>query len=57
MSNPSGLAKLVVTDFITEPLDLERRVLDGVATVYALEATGEADLVSSVADGSAPQPR
>ena len=49
----SRLAKVVVTDLITEPLDHERRVLDGVADVHALNAMGEADLVGDIEDADA----
>ena len=41
MSQP---AKVVITDLITEPLDHERKVLDGAAEVVALDAMSESDL-------------
>ena len=40
----SGTPKLVITDFITAPLDYERRVLGDAAEVSALEARSESDL-------------
>lgn len=49
----SRLAKVVITDLITEPLDHERRVLDGVADVHALNAMSEADLVGDIEDADA----
>ena len=41
----SRRAKVVVTDFITEPLDHERRILGDLAEVVALNAMSEVDLV------------
>ncbi len=43
-------AKVVVTDFITEPLDHERRILGDLADVVALNATAEDDLVGRIED-------
>ena len=50
MSDP---AKVVITDLISEPLDYERSVLDGVAEVTALNAMSEADLVGQIEDADA----
>lgn len=49
----SSLPQVVVTDFIAEPLDHERRVLDGHADVTALNALCEADLVGKVEEADA----
>jgi D-3-phosphoglycerate dehydrogenase/C-terminal binding protein len=49
----SQLAKVVITDLITEPLNHERRVLDGAAEVIALDAMSEADLVGRIEDADA----
>lgn len=46
-------AKVVITDLITEPLDFERRVLDGVAEVSTLGAMSEADLEGRIEDADA----
>ena len=40
--------KVVVTDFITEPLDIEREILGEVAEVVALGANTEADFKNSL---------
>lgn len=50
MSEP---AKVVITDLISEPLDYERKVLDGAAEVTALNAMSEADLVGQIEDADA----
>ncbi len=42
--------KVVVTDFLTEPLDCERRILGDVAEVKALNARSEEELVGRVED-------
>ena len=47
------LAKVVITDLITEPLDHERKVLDGAAEVVALNAMSEADLAGRIEDADA----
>jgi D-3-phosphoglycerate dehydrogenase/C-terminal binding protein len=47
------LFKVVITDFITEPLDFERRILDGVAEIVALDAMGEAELEGRIEDADA----
>ncbi|MDA7921032.1 C-terminal binding protein [Verrucomicrobiales bacterium] len=44
----SSLPKVLVTDFIDEPLDYERQVLDGHAEVSALNALCEDDLIGKV---------
>jgi len=46
-------AKVVVTDFITEPLDHERRILADLADVTALNAFSEDDLVGKIEDADA----
>lgn len=45
--------KVLVTDFITEPLDVERTVLGDIAEVVALEAQSEAELRTQVKDADA----
>ena len=49
----SDLPKVVVTDFITEPLEFERSVLDGHADVTALNATSEEELEGQIEDADA----
>jgi C-terminal binding protein len=49
----SPRAKVVVTDFITEPLDHERRILGDVAQVVTLNAFSEDDLVGKIEDADA----
>jgi D-3-phosphoglycerate dehydrogenase/C-terminal binding protein len=49
----SQRAKVVVTDFITEPLDHERRILGDLADVVALNAFSEDDLVGKIEDADA----
>jgi len=44
----SGRHRVLITDFVGEPLAPERAVLDGVAEVTALQASGEADLAGQV---------
>jgi len=46
-------AKVVVADFITEPLDHERRLLGDLAEVVALNAFSEDDLVGKIEDADA----
>ena len=46
----SQLPQVIVTDLITEPLDCERRVLDGHAEVRALNARTQADLNGQLDD-------
>ena len=49
----ADLPKVVITDLIVEPLDFERRVLDGHAEVTALNAMSEAGLEGQVEDADA----
>jgi C-terminal binding protein len=49
----SQRAKVVVTDFITEPLDHERRLLGDLAEVAALNAFSEEELAGKVEDADA----
>lgn len=49
----SELPRVVVTDYIAEPLDHERSVLDGVAEVVALGARTQEELRAGVADADA----
>jgi D-3-phosphoglycerate dehydrogenase/C-terminal binding protein len=46
-------AKVVVTDFISEPLDHERRILGGQVEVVALNAFSEDDLEGKIEDAEA----
>lgn len=48
-----GRAKVVVCDFIAEPLDIERRILGELADVVALEAQSEAELAGKLEDADA----
>jgi C-terminal binding protein len=48
-----ALPQVVVTDLITEPLDCERRVLDGHAEVRALNARSQAELTGRLDDADA----
>ncbi|HRI13283.1 MAG TPA: C-terminal binding protein [Verrucomicrobiota bacterium] len=43
-------AKVVITDFQTEPLDEERRILDDLASVEALNAVAEKELIGRIED-------
>jgi len=45
--------KVVITDFISGSLDPERTILDSVATVKALEASTEEDLIGRIEDADA----
>jgi D-3-phosphoglycerate dehydrogenase/C-terminal binding protein len=49
----SQRAKVVVTDFISEPLDHERRILGEVADVIGLNAYSEDDLAGRLEDADA----
>ncbi len=49
----SRQAKVVVTDFISEPLDHERRLLGDLALVVALNARSEDDLIGKIEDADA----
>lgn len=53
MNQMNGRFKVVITDLITEPLDFERSVLDGVADVIALDAMAESDLRGKIEDADA----
>lgn len=46
-------AKVIVTDFVTEPLEEERRILGNLAEVSALDAFSEDDLIGRVEDADA----
>lgn len=45
--------KVVITDFITEPLDCERRLLGDLADVVALDARDESELLGRIEDADA----
>jgi len=45
--------RVVVTDFVTDDLEVERRVLDGVARVESLAASREEDLLGRIDDADA----
>jgi D-3-phosphoglycerate dehydrogenase/C-terminal binding protein len=45
--------KVVVTDFISEPLDCERRLLGDLAEVVALDAKNESELAGRIEDADA----
>jgi D-3-phosphoglycerate dehydrogenase/C-terminal binding protein len=45
--------KVVITDFITEPLDCERRLLGDLAELTALDARDESDLTGRIEDADA----
>ena len=47
------MKRVVIADFITEPLDIERSVLEGIATVEALDGFSEADLVGRIENADA----
>jgi D-3-phosphoglycerate dehydrogenase/C-terminal binding protein len=47
------MKKVVITDFVTEPLDCERRVLGDVAEVIALDAKNERELAGRIEDADA----
>jgi C-terminal binding protein len=49
----SQRAKVIVTDFIAEPLDYERRHLEGLADVVALNAFSEEDLIGRIEEADA----
>lgn len=48
-----SLPKVVITDYITEPLTYEREVLDGHAEVIALDAMNETELAGRIEDADA----
>jgi C-terminal binding protein len=45
--------KVVITDFATEPLDCERRILGDLADVVALDARNESELAGRIEDADA----
>lgn len=45
--------KVVVTDFVSEPLDVEREILGDLAVIEALDAITEADLEGRIEDADA----
>ena len=49
----SGRPKVVVTDFITDSLEIERRILRDVADVVAVGANHEDDLIGKIEDADA----
>src|SRR5713226_9030997 len=46
-------AKVIITDFVTEPLDDEQRTRGDLAEVTALDAHGEDDLIGRIEDADA----
>src|SRR5687768_12904475 len=46
-------AKIVITDFVTEPLDCERQILGDLAEVIALDARSETELAGRIEDADA----
>lgn len=50
---PRPRAKIVVCDFINEPLETERRILGDLADIVALEARTEAELIGKIEDADA----
>lgn len=49
----STRAKVVITDFVTEPLDCERQILGDLAEVIALDARSESDLAGRIENADA----
>jgi D-3-phosphoglycerate dehydrogenase/C-terminal binding protein len=49
----SNLPRVVITDFVSDALEAERRVLDGVASITAAGAHTEADLAGKIEDAAA----
>lgn len=49
----SRRAKVVITDLIADPLDLEHQELDDIADVVAIGATKPADLIGNIEDADA----
>jgi D-3-phosphoglycerate dehydrogenase/C-terminal binding protein len=49
----SSRAKVVITDFVSEPLDCERRILGDLADVVALDARNESELAGRIEDADA----
>lgn len=50
---PMPAAKVIITDFVTEPLDEERRILGDLAEVTALDALCEDELIGRIEDADA----
>ena len=48
-----SLPKVIITDFITEPLSIERDVLGKEAELVALDAMSEKELVGQIEDATA----
>jgi D-3-phosphoglycerate dehydrogenase/C-terminal binding protein len=48
-----SVAKVVITDFVTEPLDPERRILGDLAEITALNARHESELAGRIEDADA----
>ncbi len=48
-----SLARVYVVDFLQEPLDVEREILAGIASIEALDAHHEAELVGKIEDADA----
>lgn len=49
----SKRAKIVITDFVTEPLDCERQILGDLADVMAFDAGHESELLGKIEDADA----
>lgn len=49
----SRLPRVIITDLITEPLDCERRVLEGYADIHALNARSQSELDGRLDDADA----
>ena len=47
------MSRIVVTDFVTDSLETERRILDGVADVEAIQAHDESELFGKIDDADA----
>lgn len=45
--------QILITDFISEPLDLEREILGDLATIHALDAQSNEDLAAKLIDATA----
>ena len=50
---PDPLPHVVITDFINDSLEVERNVLDGIATVEALDAYNEQQLEGRIDSAAA----
>ena len=49
----SGRPRVVITDFVAGPLEVERRVLGEVAEIVALDASSEDEIVGQIEDAGA----